>query len=185
MTAKKREFPGLTCFPEVTLLRRFSAGDLTPIWSATEASCTSVSSAFRSDPTEASTWSPTLFGICSSSAEDGDVLTSVVEDDEEEEPSSEGVWVPDVEGGVDPMSCSKLYSIPLTIANSWSSTTDMSRLCSITAKGDPGRSMPSSASNEYVIPLTCSTRDSWTVPKCKTVPSAGLTCFKSKSDKKQ
>lgn len=29
---------------------------------------------------------------------------------DEEEASSEGIWVPDVEGGVDPMSCSKLYS---------------------------------------------------------------------------
>jgi hypothetical protein len=90
--------------------------------------------------------------------------------------------VPDVEAGVDPMSCSKLYSIPLTMANSWSSTTDMSRLCSIIDEGDPGRSIPSNASSEYVIPLTCSTRDSWTVPKCNTVPSAGLTCLKSSDD---
>ena len=28
----------------------------------------------------------------------------------EEKASSEGVWVPDVKGGVYPMSCSKLYS---------------------------------------------------------------------------
>ena len=149
MTEKKREFPGLTCFPEVTLRRGLFKVDLSPIWSATEASCTSVSSRFRADPTEASICSPTLFGIWSSSEEGPeDVLTNVVEDDNEEEASSEGVWVPDVEGGVDPMSCSKLYSIPLTMANSRSSTTDMSRLCSIIDEGDPGRSIPSSASNE-------------------------------------
>jgi len=141
MTAKKREFPGFTVVPDV--LRLFSMEGLTPISSATDASCASVScKSLSGSTTEASIWSPNFFGGASfaGSGADGGV-------------SDVGVLVPEVsdddEDGVDvPMSWSRLYSMPLTLANSRSSTMDMSRLDGGLDVGVPGRSTPRSASRE-------------------------------------
>ena len=152
------------------MLGLFSSESLKPISNATDASCTSVSCILLSgSTTDASTWAPNFFGTASSEGgvEGGDSDVGVV---------VPGLVVPDEV----PMSWSRLYSIPLTLANSLSSTIDISRLCStmveVIEEGLPGLSTPRRASREYVIPLTCSTRKSCTVPKWSIVPSAGLTC---------
>lgn len=150
------------------MLRLFSSEGLKPISNATDASCTSVSCMLLSGSTiDASTWAPNFFGTASS---EGGV---------EGGNSDVGVVVPVLVHDEVPMSWSRLYSMPLTLANSLSSTIDISRLCSTmveaTEEGLPGLSTPRRASREYVIPLTCSTREPCTVPKWSTVPSAGLT----------
>jgi len=164
---KYRAFPGLTLVPDALRLRSTSDG-LTPISRATEASCASVSCSVPACSTDASMVQ--CFRGVSMVSESGLDRSFV------------GVAGPELSNTEDPRSWSRLYSMPFTFANSRSSTMDMSRWGNSTTVevGDVGLpglevSTPRSASSEYVMPLTCSTRRPSMVPRWRTVPSAGLT----------